>query len=591
MKRRIRRITVIIALIAALAGCVSVPTEGPVEKVEGQQPACQNCVNVEVAPPAPGDDPLQIVEGYLRATSNYQAGYSIARQYLTRGASEKWSPESGVTIYTGSPVAEGASVKLTGRLVGSLDDDRTYRSRDRDLTFDFGLVQENGEWRIDTPPGGLMVAEFVFRSFYRAYQLYFVSNDSVLVPDTIYLPTLPNPANVASALMKALLNGPSSWLDLVADSAIPPETTLGVESVTITDGIAEVALSDPVLAVPEARRSLLAAQIVYTLKQAVGVKAVRITVNQERYRVPGSDDTTLAVGVEDIDPSLEPVPLGTGDPLYAVTTDNEVQLVNSASANPERQPLPEPLGAGQIDVDSLAVSFANTDVAVVTDGRTRLRRATTATGSEDRQLALRDLGGRFTDLLRPQFTRYGEVWAIGRVKGRQQIWVFTDDDTGYAVDAPLLAKGGEVTAFKISPDGTRMALVRNTARGSELGLTRVIRADRITVDGWRPIDLTQEDTTPVAQIINDVAWLDASELLLIGAPSKAATQAPVRVTDDASRIRSVGGQPNDWDAQEVTVLMRTQSAVVVGAEGQTWRDDGSQWLPFLEKIKAVAYPG
>jgi hypothetical protein len=181
------------------------------------------------------------------------------------------------------------------------------------------------------------------------------------------------------------------------------------------------------------------------------------------------------------------------------------------------------------------------------------------------------------------------VWAIGRVRGRQQIWVFPDDK-GYAVDAPLLAKGGEITAFKISPDGTRIALVRKTARGSELGLTRVIRADRITVDGWRPIDLTQEDTNQVAQI-NDVAWLDASELLLIGAPSKDATQAPVRVTDDASRITSVGGQPSDWDAQEVTVLMRTQSAVVVGAEGQTWRDDGSQWLPFLEKIKAVAYPG
>jgi hypothetical protein len=578
------RIAVIIALIAALAGCVSVPTEGPVEKVEGQQPACQNCVNVEVAPPAPGDDPLQIVEGYLRATSNYQAGYSVARQYLTRGASEKWSPESGVTIYSGSPVVDGQSVKLTGRLVGSLADDRTYKSGDRELSYDFGLVQENGEWRIGNPPGGLMVAEFVFRSFYRAYQLYFVSNDSVLVPDTIYLPTLPNPANVASALMKALLNGPSSWLDRVADSAIPPETTLGVESVTITDGIAEVALSDPVLAVPEARRSLLAGQIVYTLKQAVGVKGVRITVNQERYQVPGTDDIT--VGVEDISPQLEPVPLGTGDLLYVVTRSNEVQRVNSASATPERQSLGGDLADGRTEVDSLAVSFTNTDVAVVTDGRTRLlRRALTATGK------LRNLGEEsFTALLRPQFTRYSEVWAIGRVRGRQQIWVFTDDDKGYAVDAPLLAKGGEITAFKISPDGTRMALVRKTATGSELGLTRVVRADRITVDGWRPIDLTQEGTTQLAQI-TDVAWLDASELLLIGAPSKEATQLPVRVTDDASRITPGGGQPPDWDAREVTVLMRTQAAVVVGAEGQTWRDDGSQWQPFLDDIRTVAYPG
>ncbi len=416
--RRSLRIAVIIALIAALAGCVSVPTEGPVEKVEGQQPACQNCVNVEVAPPAPGDDPLQIVEGYLRATSNYQAGYSIAKQYLTREATEKWSPESGVTIYSGSPAVEGESVVLDGRLVGSLATDRTYKSGDRKLNVNFGLVQEDGEWRINNPPPGLLVAEFVFRSFYRAYQLYFVSNDSVLVPDTIYLPTLPNPANVASALMKALLKGPSSWLDLVADSAIPPETTLGVESVTITDGIAEVALSDPVLALPDARRSLLAAQIVYTLKQAVGVEGVVIRVNQEGYRVPESDESTLAVGVEDIPTSLEPVPLGTGDPLYAVI-DNEVQRVNSASATPEQEPLVGDLGAGKYAVDSLAVSPANTDVAVVTNGRTVLRHAPTGTGEVE------TLPRRFTDLLRPQFTRYGELWAIGRVKGRQRIWVLT----------------------------------------------------------------------------------------------------------------------------------------------------------------------
>jgi hypothetical protein len=135
-----------------------------------------------------------------------------------------------------------------------------------------------------------------------------------------------------------------------------------------------------------------------------------------------------------------------------------------------------------------------------------------------------------------------------------------------------------------------MALVRKTATGSELGLTRVVRADRITVDGWRPIDFTQQWTTQVAQI-TDVAWLDASELLLIGAPSRDATQLPVRVTDDASRITASGGQPPDWDAQQLSVLMRTQAAVVVGAEGQTWRDDGSQWQPFLDNIRAVAYPG
>ena len=101
-----------------------------------------------------------------------------------------------------------------------------------------------------------------------------------------------------------------------------------------------------------------------------------------------------------------------------------------------------------------------------------------------------------SDLLRPQFTRYGEVWAIGRGRGPSSRSGCSPADKLIEVDAPLLDKGGEITAFKISPDGARMALVRKTATGSELGLTRLIRASTDQVDGWRPIDLTQTEDHP-----------------------------------------------------------------------------------------------
>ena len=95
-QRRFGAVLIAIASLLVAAGCVSVPTSGPIDKVEGQQPPCQNCVNVEVAPPDPGDEPLEIVKGYLLATSNYQPNYSIARQFLTRTAAEKWSPAGEV---------------------------------------------------------------------------------------------------------------------------------------------------------------------------------------------------------------------------------------------------------------------------------------------------------------------------------------------------------------------------------------------------------------------------------------------------------------------------------------------------------------
>ena len=177
---RIRTLLAVVLAVVALvaSGCVSVPTSGPVEKVEGQPPECQNCINVDVAPPSPGDDPKQVVQGFLRATSNFQPNYAVARQFLTTGAAEKWAPESGVSIYSGSLQAAGNTVILDGRLVGSLGPDRTYTAQDKAWRVNFGMVKENGEWRISTPPPGLMVAEFAFSSFYQSYNLYFVGNGS-----------------------------------------------------------------------------------------------------------------------------------------------------------------------------------------------------------------------------------------------------------------------------------------------------------------------------------------------------------------------------------------------------------------------------
>ncbi len=416
VQRHCAVILIVLSSLLGAVGCVNVPISGPIEKVEGQEAGCQNCVNVQVQPPGAGDKPRDIVEGYLRATSNYQPNYSVAKQYLSQMAAEKWSPESGVSIYTGSPTATANpdTVTLTGRLVGELLPDRTYIARDQDLQIDFRLVQENGEWRISDPPPGLMVVEYSFTSFYQPYDLYFVGNGTSLVPDHIYLPTLSNPANVASALMKALLKGPSKWLKPAVASAIPPNTSLSVDSVTITDGIAEVPLSDSVLALPDPQRSLLAAQIVYTLK--TGRRGQRCRDQGERAAVPGarSDPTSLTISVDAISRNIDPVPFVSEDQLYAVR-GGAVELVRTTTDTPATEPLAGPLGKGAFRVDALAVSVTNTDLAVTTDRRTSA--ASCINSDRGARHANSTLLSGVTDLLRPQFTRYGEIWEIGRQGG------------------------------------------------------------------------------------------------------------------------------------------------------------------------------
>jgi hypothetical protein len=579
-QRHLAGILLVIASLLAAAGCVSVPVTGPIEKVEGQQPPCQNCVNVEVAPPAAGDEPRQIVEGYLRATSNHQPNYSVARQFLTKMAAEKWSSEGKVSIYRGSVTVTGeTTVMLKGQLVGSLEPDRTYTALGGELEWTFELLKENGEWRIDKPPPGLMVAEYSFKSFYQPYDLYFVGNGSSLVPDPIYLPALSNPANVASALMKALLNGPSKWLKPAASSVIPPNTSLSVDSVTITDGTAQVQLSDSVLALQDPQRSLLAAQIIYTLKQVGGVKSVVIKVNQQPYRVPGSDPSSPAISVDAISRDIEPIPFVSGDQLYAVpNTGRGVEIVSTDSR--ESHAL-DPLG--RYTVDRLAVSVTGTDLAFTVDNATTLRRVPLAAPGPPRVL----LSGA-SELLRPQFTRYGELWEIGRKGGRQRMWVSIADKKPVEINLPVQ----NVTAFRISPDGTRMALVRSTETGHELGLARIIRSDQVTVDGWRRLAITQAHMPQIGRIA-DVAWLDATELIVLGAAGPDSAFAPFRVAEDASRITTEGA-PEKWDAAQLTVLPRAQTAIIIARNGDTWMDNGSQWIEFQVAeggVRTIAYPG
>jgi Lipoprotein LpqB beta-propeller domain/Sporulation and spore germination len=579
-QRHLVAIFLVIGSLLGAAGCVSVPMSGPIDKVEGQQPPCQNCVNVEVAPPASGDEPRQIVEGYLRATSNYQPNYSVAKQFLTRMAAEKWSAEQDVSIYRGSVIATGqTTVRLSGKVVGRLGRDRTYAASDQDLSIDFDLVQEDGEWRINKLQPGLFVAEFSFDHFYQPYNLYFVGNSSSLVPDPIYLPALSNPANVASALMKALLNGPSKWLKPAVSSAIPPNTSLSVDSVTIIDGIAQVQLSDSVLALPDPQRSLLAAQIIYTLKQVGGVKGVVIKVNQQPFRVPGSDPNSFTISVDAIPRDMDPIPFVAGDQLYAVPrTGRGVKVVRTTADSPVLGPSAGP--QGRYTIDALAVSMTSTDLALTTDNRTTLRRVPLAGGKP------RTLLNGASELLRPQFTRYGEIWAIGRQGDRQRMWLFTADKK-IEISSPVLRN---VTAFRISPDGTRMALVRSTGAGQhELGLARIIRSDRIIVDGWRPLNITQTHM-PQIRTIHDVAWLDATELMVLGVANPGTAVAPFRVVEDASRI-TPEGEPEKWVAVELAVLPRTETAIIIGAKGHTWKDNGSQWLPFVDHVRTIAYPG
>ncbi len=586
--RTARRVVVALALLLAVTGCVSVPTSGPIERVQGEQPTCQICVNVEVAPPVPGSEPDQIVNGYLRATSIFQPNYTVAQQYLSKAAQLKWRPE-GATIYRDAAFEVVDDVVLmTSKNVGSLGSDRTFTADDGDFNWKFRMVLENGNWRIDSPPGGLLIGEHSFENFYEPQQLYFLAlGGGSLVPQAIYLPALRSPQNVASALVAALLAGPSDALAPVVQ-AIPNDVDLSVNSVTITDGVADVPLNENMRTLTDRQRSQLAAQVVFTLKKAgLGIKGVSFSINQSKITVAEADPSTQVMSVDAIPPELEPVPVVAADQLYAVARGRvgEVDLAGT----PRLNLISGPLGEGRFTVGSLAVSLTNTDFAAVTSDRRRLLKVPVNGG--DLTVALEGVTG----LLRPQFTRYGGLWVIGKEDGQQRVWRIENGDgdgdgEAEVVESPALARS-TITAFKISPDGTRMAIIRRVAGGSELGIARINRSGKQpTIDKWRLLDTRRSSlATKVIRMV-DVAWADATDLIVLGSPTRAGTVTPIRISDDASRI--IGEEDSDGKgAVEVSIQQRTQSVVIRGRLGETWRNDGSSWRPLISGVDAIAYPG
>jgi hypothetical protein len=314
----------------------------------------------------------------------------------------------------------------------------------------------------------------------------------------------------------------------------------------------------------------------------VGIKGVLFTVNQQPLSVPGGDKVSFVVSADTIPRELGPIPPVAGDQLYVVRK-GAVAAMEADSTAPKAQPVLGALGDGRYPVDSLAVSSANTDVAAVTDNRTTLRWSRTATGEVHTVLS----GAR--NLLRPQFMGMGELWVVSG-SGRDQRMLMLTADRQIEVSAEKVLGKGEVTAFRISPDGGRMALIRKSGDRNQLGLARISRAaDKITVDGWRPLNTTQRDQPHLIRL-QDVAWIDATDLLVLGSPFASVALQPYRMSQDASTMIAEG-ESTKWDARELAVLVPKQTVIALDRKGQTYRDGGSDWIRLLGKVSTIAYPG
>lgn len=578
---RARVVAVIVVVAAlALAGCVSVPTTGPVEP--GAMPSGSSSARVEIqpAPPVPDASPALVVEGFLHAMSNSDGDYAIARSYLSNAARDAWRPKTGVLVYDdGSPISISEdSVVLDAPLEGALGPDGSFTHLFKNYRIDFGLIKDqSGQWRITNPPNGVLISQYLFERFYERYNLYFYDPSyQTLVPDPIFIERNSQPS---TPLLQKLLSGPSQWLQPSVVSAFPGETSMSLAA-PAGNGVVDVSLGDSIANLNEAQRSRMAAQIVWTLRQVREVVGVRLLVNGQKYGVQEQDvEGVIAMNAYG---GVDPVRF-TSEELYVATAEG-LSVVRSGEAEAQTQRVGGTCAEVSTPISSFTVTpapGAARQVAAVVNSQ--LITCGLEPGTE-----LATAPGVAGNILRPQYSRFGELWAVtSRTDGNSMYHVSpTRADT---VETPIA--DSEIRAFRISPDGTRMAVIRRVDGKWQLGLLRIERGERFLVSGWRPIVLTLSgDTGPRSPL--DVGWADATTLMVLATEQGKSVAQPYVVNQDGTELRQIG--PGDWTPKALATLPQTASskAVVVSTKGSLWRyQEDYRWPFLLDEVQAASYPG
>ena len=147
-------------------------------------------------PPQPGESAAEAVAGFLEAMRATPIRTTVARQFLSRGAAETWQPEQQIITYAelGTPSGD-TSVQIPMSDVNLYDARGAWQRAQVSRVLSLGLVQEEGEWRIDEVPDALIVPDSWFDdSFERIYQSirrsYRFGQTEAVYVDFAYVPEL-----------------------------------------------------------------------------------------------------------------------------------------------------------------------------------------------------------------------------------------------------------------------------------------------------------------------------------------------------------------------------------------------------------------
>jgi len=494
-----------------------VPTEGPVVEAQerGQVVQAQNQVFTPNGP-QPGQAPTDIVDGFLVAMTATPLTTRTAAKFLSRQARSQWRPQRVITYTDNTPSRGTRHVVVRLRGADQVGPGGQWQGSvpgpQRRLVFP--MVRENNEWRIDAVPDALIVPRnFYDQQFSDDSQIYFFDpTGRILVPEPVHVP---QGSQLASSLVKVLARGPSTSLNGVVRTFLPPGLSLNVGVPVSKDGVALVTLKGPDPG-PLTNRTtrLIVAQLAWTLRQDPSIKTFRVTIaghalvdttGNQSFRMPSDVATDPQTPSNRYDPAVERA----SSQFYALRRG---RLVSGPIDRPT--PVDGPFGRSAVGVGPFAVSLDGTDVAAVTSHSLVTG---PVLGPQGVSTAL--VGG---GLLRPAWDFAERLWDVQRRADGAGV-VYIDHGERHLVRVPGIT-GEDVRRFLMSRDGSRLVAVLHGRSSDRIVVSRLrYRGNKAVGTRARSIPWLSSGTTR----IRDIGWTSPTTIAVLDQLSR--SQAEVRI--------------------------------------------------------------
>ena len=535
MRRHMNRGLAVVAALALvpLAGCVSLPSEGPiVESDASGQGAQSDAMNINPRGPQPGQSAVEVVKGWLDAMQATPIRTTVAREFLSQSARDTWAPTETITYAAASQPSAASGQLVTVTLTGadSLDDRGAWRGPlgEAESTLEIPMVREDGEWRINDPEDALIVPESWFEQRFRQVSLYFFDPTArVLVPDPVFVP---RGRQLASALVDGLLAGPAPALAAYALSAVPTDLRAAVSVPVSADGVADIELtgnSGDVAALTGEGAELMINQLAWTLRQDPSIERLRVSIGGTPVEVAGQTEFSVDQGDR-----YAPYVADASTLLYGL----EDGLVVGGSAQ-SLDPVTGPFGEQAYGLRSVSLDMpAEQAAGVSSDGTSLLVGPVGTEGSGVEQL----LSGA-TDLLDPAWDFSGRLWIVDRREDGARV-KFTQGGRMRSLKVPGIS-GRDVRLMLVSRDGSRLVAVVRGRRDDTILVSRLLSDGRGDVVGALPaVEVSEPGGRSLR--IRDIAWRSPTSIVVLH-----------EVSDHLFQVRAatVDGAPNRLEGLSLTL--------------------------------------